>query len=72
MKDAVQRESYTKCVSSHSVLTLSDAPVQQQQQDSVSLAGHVVLQHDRSEGAEGGERLQLHLLLLGGGPLPGR
>lgn len=64
-----------KCVSSslHIVLlTLSDAPVQQQQQDSVSLAGHVVLQHDRSEGAEGGERLQLHLLLLGGGPLPGR
>lgn len=49
--------------------TLPDAPVQQQQQAGVSLTGHVVIQHEWSDGSQCGQRLQLELLLLDGGPV---
>lgn len=51
------------------ILTSPDAPVQQEQQARVALTGHIVIQHERSDGGQSGQRLQLELLLLGGGPV---
>lgn len=48
--------------------TSLQTPVQQQQQAGVGLTRHVVVQHQRSQRAQSGQRLELQLLLLAGGP----